>query len=55
MDLKMSLLCIHEPLSKRATTGKLSASFAGSAQYPKSKPQVRKDLHVYSTPDCEES
>ena len=42
-----------EPLSKR-TTGKLSAHFAGSAQHPKSKPQVRKDLHVYRAPDREE-
>ena len=42
MDLKMSLLCIHEPLSKRAATGKSSARFACSAQHPKSKPQVWK-------------
>ena len=43
-----------EPLSKRAATIKPAARFAGSAQHPKSKPQVRKDLHVYSAQDREE-
>ena len=41
------------PFSKR-TTIKPAARFADSAQHPKSKPQVRKDLHVYSAPNREE-
>jgi len=44
-----------EPFSKRAITVKPAARLTGLAQHPKSKTTSGlEDLHVYSTPDCEE-
>ncbi len=40
-----------EPLSKRTTTGKPAAHFAGAAQHLKRHPSSGlEDLHVYSAP-----